>query len=212
MEHKIEQINYQTEGRYTTFGNPEKADTLIIALHGYGQLATYFIRKFYTLNPDKYFIICPEAPHRFYLKASSGRVGASWMTKEDRLVDIRHYITYLNALGDDINRKYTFDQYILIGFSQGGATASRWLANTAIKFDTFILWAAVFPPDLEDHQHAKFKSNQNYFVYGDDDIYITDEQALLQKNKLKEIGLNFELIKFSGKHDIDSETLISIIS
>ncbi|MBM3915983.1 MAG: hypothetical protein FJ349_00025 [Sphingomonadales bacterium] len=56
-------------------------DKIIFALHGYGQLGQFFFRQFNILN-DNWGIVVPEGPHRFYLEGSSGRVGASWMTKE----------------------------------------------------------------------------------------------------------------------------------
>ena len=39
---------------------------IILALHGYGQLAQYFYRKFNSLTND-YGLVIPEGPHRFYL-------------------------------------------------------------------------------------------------------------------------------------------------
>ena len=67
-------------------------------LHGYGQLARYFIKKFTKLPAKGIHVTAPEGLHRFYLEGSSGRVGASWMTKEDRETDIANYIQVLNAL------------------------------------------------------------------------------------------------------------------
>jgi hypothetical protein len=69
--------------RYFTIGDIEKAKYLLIALHGYGQLSSYFGKKFEDL-PNEFFIVIPEGMHRFYLDGTSGRVGASWMTKEAR--------------------------------------------------------------------------------------------------------------------------------
>ncbi len=54
-----------------------------IVCHGYGQLANFFLRKFDLLNSNTTCIIAPEGLHRYYLEGSAGRVGASWMTKED---------------------------------------------------------------------------------------------------------------------------------
>ena len=132
---------------YHTIGNPEKASKIIFALHGYGQLSKYFIRKFNDLHED-YFIIAPEGLHRFYIKASAGRVGASWMTKENREDDIKDYINLLNNIWDKYNEQYQFSERILLGFSQGGATASRWHQFGKFKAQKFILWASIFPPRL----------------------------------------------------------------
>lgn len=205
-----EHINYVTKGRYFTHGDPEKANHLIIALHGYGQLASYFIRKF-NLLPESYFIICPEAPHRFYQENTSGRVGASWMTKEDRLNDIANYISFLDAIYTSFDSNYIFDKTSLVGFSQGGATASRWIGLGCGKFDNFLLWSAVFPPDMPIETIAKFENQRNYFVIGDQDEFTSLEQALEYHMSLNEAEMNFEFIKFAGNHSINVPLLQSLI-
>ena len=94
----MNKIKISKTAKYTTYGNPDKASIIIFALHGYGQLVQFFIRKFQVLDAEQYFVVAPEGLHRFYLKGSSGRVGASWMTKEERQSDIEDYINYLDDL------------------------------------------------------------------------------------------------------------------
>ena len=62
---------------------------LWLGLHGYGQLVQFFSRHFRDLANLHRAFIFPQGPHKFYLEGVHGRVGASWMTKEDRLVDIQ---------------------------------------------------------------------------------------------------------------------------
>lgn len=211
MSIKENHISYTRTGRYFTFGNPEKASTLLFALHGYGQLAQFFVRKFNMLYPDQFFVICPEGPHRFYQKGSAGRVGASWMTKEDRLNDIKDYIVFLNTIMAEMESEYHFDRRILLGFSQGGATASRWIAYGDYQFDTFLLWAAVFPPDMESSDHLKFKSLKNYFIVGTEDEFISPEEAQKRQDELNQNNLPFEFVTFTGKHNIDPSLLKELL-
>jgi predicted esterase len=90
---------YYSSGEITT----NTKDVLFI-LHGYGQLAQYFIRKFAALETKDVVVIAPEGLSRFYLEPIEGagrktnRVGATWMTKEDRLVDIENYVNYLDTV------------------------------------------------------------------------------------------------------------------
>ena len=69
----------------------------------------------------------------------TGRVGATWMTKVDRLNEIKDYLGYLNTLytktfeesavtPEDVNIK-------IMGFSQGTATVSRWIYDQKVRFD-----------------------------------------------------------------------------
>lgn len=211
MEIKTEHITFQKTGRYTTYGNPEKAEHLVIALHGYGQLATYFIHKFRILDPDKYFVVCPEAPHRFYLSGASGRVGASWMTKEDRLTDINDYITFLDELYGALTAHHYFEEHSLIGFSQGGATASRWIAYGNCSFTRFLLWAAVFPPDMPATAKTKFNTQRNYFILGTKDEYTTLENGETYFKSLNDEAMTFEFVKFDGNHGLDDHVLKTLL-
>jgi predicted esterase len=189
--------------RYYTNGS-EKAPHLLIVLHGYGQLAEYFIRKFQVLEED-FFIVAPEGMHRFYLKGSSGRVGASWMTKEERELDIQTNMNWLNTLLAKLTSENTYQKISLLGFSQGGATAARWF-HAKNQFDHFISWASVFPPDLEQELTATPNTSKtNFFVIGTNDEFVTpDEQTkLLQSYQDK----GYQTIVSEGTHAIDSACL-----
>lgn len=194
--------------RYVTHGS-EKASHLLIVLHGYGQLAEYFIRKFQVLEDD-FFIVAPEGMHRFYLKGSSGRVGASWMTKEERQLDIQTNMNWLNSLLAKLTTENTYQKISLLGFSQGGATAARWFHATN-QFDHFISWASVFPPDLEQElTNTPNTTKTNFFVIGTNDEFVTpDEQTnLLQSYQEK----GYQTIVYEGTHTIDSVCLQKIIA
>ncbi|MEZ4763957.1 MAG: hypothetical protein R3C26_12480 [Calditrichia bacterium] len=39
---------------------------------------------------------------RFYLQSTNGRIGATWMTREDRENEIADYLAYLNNLSEAI--------------------------------------------------------------------------------------------------------------
>lgn len=197
--------------RYYTFGNQETADTIWFVLHGYGQLPAYFIRKFHKLNPEKHFIIAPEGMHRFYLNGTSGRVGASWMTKEARLDDISDNLTFLNSLYSIFEKQNKFKQKVLLGFSQGGATAARWHEQGEFKASTFILWASVFPPDLQLPKNvSQFNRSKNYFVAGNEDPYYTEENILEMQEHLISEDLNFSTIRYQGGHTIEGNSLLKL--
>ena len=207
----INNIKISKTAKFVTYGNPETATTILFALHGYGQLVEFFIRKFHVLDSDKIFVVAPEGLHRFYLKGSSGRVGASWMTKEERDSDIKDYVDYLDQVWNEINLKYTFDKRILLGFSQGGATASRWHSYGSYSANEFILWAAVFPNDMDNNTLLNYNKSVNYFVVGKQDEYYSNNKIDAHFQSLKTKNINFNLIKFEGNHNIDSETLLNLI-
>lgn len=195
------------------FGNPEKAKHLIIVFHGYGQLPEYFIRKFHSLDPEKYFIVAPEGLHRFYLSGTSGRVGASWMTKEAREDDISDNIDYLNEVSKNALKQGEFTKRTIIGFSQGGATAARWHQNGNFKADNFVFWASVFPPDLVfSSSNTAFERSSNFFIVGNDDPYFQNVDLNSEVLIDKHFPVETEKILFSGKHDITKEALELLLS
>ena len=63
----------------------------------------YFIKKFEQLKRPEILFVAPEGLHRFYLKGNAGRVGSSWMTKEDRLNDIDDYNRMLDQVAKEIS-------------------------------------------------------------------------------------------------------------
>jgi predicted esterase len=195
--------------RYFTYGNPETASKLIYVFHGYGQLAEYFIRKFHSL-PEDYFIVAPEGMHRFYIKGSSGRVGASWMTKDDRESDIHDNLQWLNILDQEIMRKYSFKEKFILGFSQGGSAACRQHFNGTFNADHLIVWASSFPPEMEslltDDDIGLYS---RYFIIGDQDEFcsgeIQEELIALYESK------GFRSIRYEGNHDISIVPLKEIL-
>lgn len=194
--------------RYQVSSEDDQYDTVLYVLHGYGQLAQYFIRKFRPFF-GSILVVAPEGMHRFYLKGSSGRVGASWMTKEAREDDIRDNIQWLTALDQKISDEFHPKRRILLGFSQGGATAARWFHHSPIHFDALILWACVFPPDLSAREEIK-AGTEHHFVIGSEDEFYSGEQQDALINFYRERG--YHTHRFDGKHDIDSTLLDRILS
>lgn len=195
--------------RYEFLRCNSKSNKVLYVLHGYGQLANFFIRKFEILR-EKYHIIAPEGMHRFYLNGTSGRVGASWMTKEARESDIQDNLNWLDALDKKISEELCIEERHLLGFSQGGATAARWFSSNSNQFKSIVLWACVFPPDLEPKVASLnfAKDDSCIFVIGTGDQYYNSEQQNTLVNFYK--SLSFKTITFEGDHNIELDTLQAI--
>jgi predicted esterase len=191
--------------RIETLGN-SNSDNLLVVLHGYGQLAKYFLKKFSPLEQENYYIVAPEGPHRFYLNGSNGRVGASWMTKELRELDIEENNQLLEKILTNLTELHNFKSISVLGFSQGAATVARWASTSLFEIDKLIIWASVFPPDINlDFLINSFASRENYFVIGNKDIYFDE----IKKQKTIEFYkfLNFKVVLFEGGHDIETNSL-----
>ena len=204
----------QKTARYFVHGEDiTKAKRVWFVIHGYGQLAQYFIRSFEHLDPKENFILAPEGFHRFYLDGFSGRVGASWMTKEERLDDIDDYIKYL----DELRERQTISpnqETILLGFSQGVATSMRWLAlGNNSKFDKTILWAGSMPHDLksEDAKNA-LDETAVHCVVGNHDPFLTKENIERVKSHLNQLQIEAIWHEYEGDHRIPIEPLNKLIA
>ncbi len=204
---KINNIIVEKTARYITIGNKEKANVLIIALHGYGHLTTFFSEYFKNLD-ERFYVIIPEGLNRFYISGTTGRVGASWMTKEERLIDIEDNLNYLNKLYRNEECK-KFQIKILIGFSQGASTGFRWKIKNPELFEHFISWGSAIPNDLDYNWLKKSLTPNNYFVLGNEDPFFNqaDREKVLQEY----INLDFNIIKYEGEHKMNSEVLKSIL-
>lgn len=186
------------------------ANTKMIWLvaHGYGFLAEYFIKKFEVLNPDEHFVIVPEALNRFYLKELSGRVGASWMTTEDRDNEIKDYISYLDKVYETFILQ-TEAKIIGLGFSQGAATIARWAMHTHNRLNNIVFWGGSIPNDcLNDI--SRLNILHPYLLVGDEDEFISAERREEVMKTLDNVGLIFSHIFYKGGHAILTEPLMQL--
>lgn len=212
-------LTFNFKARYFSSGEvTDKTKHILFVLHGYGQLAQYFIRKFSVLENQDVVVIAPEGLSRFYLDPLEGagrkttRVGATWMTKENRLVDIENYVNYLDTVFDSVVGERKIPVSIL-GFSQGSATASRWILSKNIHFDRLILWAGILPEDMNFEVGAEeLKYKSVVMVYGKQDPFLTNARFEEMKSLTEKLKTKVDVVTFEGGHDIDDGALVSLFS
>jgi predicted esterase len=201
--------------RYYALGEVN-ADTraVWIVCHGYGNLAGEFIARFAPIDDGAHLIVAPEALNRYYIDTRPGAsqtspVGATWMTKEDRASEIGDQITYLDTLYHTIFRDVPRDSVRLtpLGFSQGVATVSRWLAHTRVRIDRVITWAGAIPDDVSLTADSALRRAALVLVYGARDEYATAERVSRQASALRAADKSFTQMEFAGGHRLDDETL-----
>lgn len=196
-------ITVEKTARYHHRSGENPKSTWMIA-HGYGMLSTYFAKKFSALPEDCQLLI-PEGLHRFYLEGNGGRVGASWMTKEERETDIQDYLAYLNKL----YAAFQSDKpLIAFGFSQGVATICRWVTQAHIKPAHLVLWGGVIPPDMDPLAWDDICASTPITVFvGNNDPYRTPEHDAMYQ-QLQDRGKSVDIIEYEGSHRVDSERLL----
>lgn len=206
-------ITYRHRGHYSMSHLPNRDEKeIIIALHGYGQLAEYFLKKFEPIFREDRLVIVPEATNYAYLQGFSGRVGAIWMTSHERETAIENNNHFLNEILESVLRKFSHKPSVkVIGFSQGAATASRWVSQLPIKVDKLVLWSGGFAHDLDvSRAGGKLKDTQVVVVLGNADPMITPESIQKQNEFIASLPFDVERIEFEGGHDINLPLLKSI--
>jgi predicted esterase len=219
MSVEEKELSFSFKGRYFKI---EPANGIVrqvwFVLHGYGQLAQYFVRNFQSLNDYGITVIAPEALSRFYLedvqsrsRSGNNRVGAAWMTRENRLTDIENYLTFLNGVYSTEIQDSSLP-ITVFGFSQGAATASRWALDGKINFNRLILWAGVLPPDMNfETGKIILQDKKIVLAYGNSDPFLNEDRFAEMQSLATKLGITAETRTFDGGHEIHQKTLIELV-
>ncbi len=215
----LHHISVKRTARYAVLGHPgPSVRDVWMVCHGHAQLAKNFVERFRVIDAPDRVIVAPEALNHYYLdggfRGASSRVGATWMTTEDREAEIEDYVAYLDELHDEIFRLVPRAQSRLtvLGFSQGVATAARWVAAGKANPDRVVLWAGSLPTELSESGAKRLMGGGDALriVVGDADQFITPKILDTQITMLDSLGVSPAVMRFRGGHEIDGPTLVSI--
>ena len=180
-------------------------------LHGYGQLAEPFLQSLASLAWSERLLVAPEALSRFYLRRGTGEVGASWMTREERADEIRDTVRYLDLVQGHVRSAHALRDGVglrAFGFSQGGAAAARWAVLGRASVSAVTLWGCPLPIDLDLAVHVERARRLRWtFVLGDADTSIDRNAWDAGLERLRATGIEPELVRFAGGHELEAEIL-----
>jgi predicted esterase len=208
----------QRTARFYSLGPWQSVSQVWIVLHGHSQLARSLLHEVAPLDNGQRLIVAPEALSRFYLENNSqGRhshkVGATWMTREDREAEIADYVGYLDDLVRYVEERLgalPADVRVL-GFSQGGATAARWEARGERAVPGLVLWGSLFPEDvLTDLGDSRWRDRSVTLVRGQDDGLVSPDLLTTQVAGLERHGIRYRQRSFAGGHRLDAPTLLAV--
>ena len=204
--------------RYWTLGDPGRAREIWFVLHGYRQLARRFLKRFGPVDDGTRLIVAPEALSRFYVSSTVGRhgpssiVGATWMTREDRDHEIADYVAYLDRLAHAITTEAPGLPVNVLGFSQGVATATRWVVRGAVRPARLVLWGDFTPPDLDLTKAREIFADVDVItVRGAADPALSARLAEEEAMRLHGAGIRVRPVVYDGGHDIDADTLVALL-
>jgi predicted esterase len=214
-------IRVRRSARYYTLGPTHGFPReLWVVLHGYGQLAARFLAWFAPLDDGTRVIAAPDGLSRFYLDPvaerrgqAAPRVGATWMTREDREHEIEDYVAYLEQLSGEVRRHLAgaAPRIVVLGFSQGTATMCRWLAASELRADQVVLWAGGIPPELDVAEwSARLHGAALTLVAGEQDEMVPASAVVQEGERLSAAGVAFTLLRHPGGHRVDGDALLSL--
>ena len=119
--------------------------------------AVPFLEGFRAIADGTRLLVAPEALSRFYDGTLSpgahknASVVASWMTRDERESEIADYLAYLDTVHATITSRLGGAKPIVtvLGFSQGGATAARWVASGRVPAARLVVWGSAMAPELD---------------------------------------------------------------
>jgi predicted esterase len=213
MEARVHRLVVPRTARYVVLGDVDgDVDELWLLCHGYGQLAEELIDSARALARPQRVLVAPEGLSRFYHQ-DHVRVGASWMTRDDREREMDDYIRYLDLLHEQLSELVGGDamRVVVLGFSQGAATAARWAVRGRADVDHLVLWGAAAPPELDDDESlAPLKTMRVTLVSGSRDELFPQSARDEQRGRLERHGVSFTELGFEGGHRLDDDTLLRV--
>jgi predicted esterase len=208
QEHRL--VTRRRARYYTIGGDGSRIEEAWVVLHGLGQLASVFITYFKTIASPERLIVAPEALNRYYVspggsgRTSDAKVGTTWMTRMDRENEIADYVDFLDAVWAATAERAT--RVTALGFSQGVATACRWIARGTSRVDRLVAWAGQLPPDVDASVFAKLAAGVT-LVAGNTDEYATWIDEGNHAGRLHAAGVTPDVVTFDGGHRMDRVTL-----
>ena len=107
------------------------------------------------------------------------------MVKSQLSGDHKVPVNFLDMVYIEIMKNYS-DKTVkvsVLGFSQGTATACRWLVNSKVKVDKLILWGGTIPPEINTEVSIKILEASNLsIVIGDKDEFIEETTRQHRRN------------------------------
>lgn len=187
-------------------------------LHGQAMGAVQILEMARVLDDGTRLVVAPEALNRHYVGPAVSRdapTGATWMTRAEREWDIADNIGYLSDVHGEMRARFggAAPPVTVLGFSQGGAAAARWVAAGAIAPAHLVIWASSAPPEADYRgMMARQPDLRVTYVCGTRDKFITPKVLEVQHAVLRDAGVPFDAVAFDGGHRLDDATLRNLIA
>lgn len=211
MNSTEKEISYKTSNSYSTLNKrTEQTKNIWFVCHGMGYLSRYFINYFKGLAANENYIIAPQAQSKYYQTSKFKHVGASWLTKENTVVETENVMRYFDAIFE-AEQIHNDNNLIVLGYSQGVSVAMRYLAKRRLDCRHLVLHSGGIPKELKTEDFSHFNGKVS-LIYGTDDEYLNEERIDYEIKRANELFPNNELqiIPFKGKHIVNTNIISNL--
>src|SRR5688500_16919410 len=166
----------------------------LFSFHGYGEDAATNLTALQRIpTASGWLLVAVQALHPFYTK--NERIGASWMTRQDRELAIADNLRYVAGVVEAVAHEFGLETspIVFAGFSQGVAMAYR--AAATIPAAGVIVLAGDVPPDVTEPLPEVLIGR------GSADDWYTDGKMAADVARLKGLARNVETSVFEGGHE-----------
>jgi hypothetical protein len=135
------------------------------------------------------------------------------MTREDRESEINDYVSYLDALAARLFERAPAGEVrvTVLGFSQGAATATRWVALGRAPAHRLVCWGGALAHDVAlGAGGAGLRGARLTLVAGTRDELATPDAVAAEQERLRALGVPFDVLEYDGGHHIDAATLAAL--
>lgn len=186
--------------RYYSLGEPG-ADIRHVwfCLHSHNESVADFATQLRPLDTPERLLILPEGLARYdQPRAAAGAATstlAAWFATDAVAYDLPDVAHYLEALAEQILAACPPQIPItVLGHGHGAAAACRWLANSQLHYDRLVLYAAVFPPEINRHATlAGLPKRPVVVVATTADVYTPEATGEGLVQDLRDVGLSAQL-------------------
>lgn len=188
-------------------GDLPNATEAWLILHGYGMLAQGILHWFRAAERPGRVLIAPEALSRFYAEEKGiRRVGASWMTREDRENDLADQQAYLDrVVGEFVG---SIPRLEVHGFSQGVAAGARWVLRGVRPVARLVCWGGTVPQEIDPATLGPLLGGHPvHFAVGERDHWVAPALVEADAARLREGGCPTVVHHFVGGHRVDNGVL-----
>jgi predicted esterase len=170
---------------------------VLVGFHGYAEDAATHLEALTRIpGADGWLLVSVQALHRFYTRDE--RVVASWMTRQDRELEIADNVDYVGRVLRHVREEHrTRAPLVFAGFSQGGAMAYR--AAASHPANALIVLAADVPPDVTASPSVPLPPV--LVGRGVKDGWYTDAKLTADVAALRGVGAAVETCVFDGGHE-----------